>query len=348
PQIGSVWYLPHHPVIHPRKPGKVRVVFDCACQSQKVSLNSQLLTGPDIVNSLIGVLLRFRQYAYVVTADVESMFHQVKVPENDRDAFRFLWWEEGNYTKSIKLYRMTVHLFGAASSPFCASFALNTALKEHMTESDNIHITTAERAFYVDDCLYSADTPEGLHQFVTRVKDALSAGGFHLTKWSSNVSGILAGIPPEEVAEDRLDVDLQPSSLRRTLGVQWDMLTDQFMFHVDSQTGVLTKRSMLSYIASLYDPLGFVVPVLLTGRLLFQQLCKIQLGWDEEPPVEMGIVERAEPSLDGCVREVTLRTKRGTFRRDVRQLYLLEAHAENVTRRENSSVDGINPRPGEC
>ncbi|XP_076036051.1 uncharacterized protein LOC143022004 [Oratosquilla oratoria] len=89
---GKVWYLPHHAVTSETKPGKVRVVFDCAAQKNGVSLNSQCLQGPDLNNKLIHVLLRFRQYHYAITADIEAMYHQVKIPISDRDALRFLWY----------------------------------------------------------------------------------------------------------------------------------------------------------------------------------------------------------------------------------------------------------------
>ena len=71
------WYLPHHPVIHPHKPSKVRVVFDCAVRFQSASLNERILQGPDLTNTLIGVLSRFRQESTEVMADVEQMFYQV-------------------------------------------------------------------------------------------------------------------------------------------------------------------------------------------------------------------------------------------------------------------------------
>ena len=59
--LGTHWYLPHHPVFHPQKPDKVRVVFDCSAKHGNSSLNDQLLQGPDLTNSLVGVLTRFRE-----------------------------------------------------------------------------------------------------------------------------------------------------------------------------------------------------------------------------------------------------------------------------------------------
>ena len=88
---GKVWYLPHHPVIHPAKPEKTRIVFDCPAKFDGQSLNDHLLSGPDLTNSLLGVLVRFRQGSIAMIADIESMFYQVLVQPDDWDTFRFLW-----------------------------------------------------------------------------------------------------------------------------------------------------------------------------------------------------------------------------------------------------------------
>ncbi|XP_078361599.1 uncharacterized protein LOC144645962 [Oculina patagonica] len=87
----ATWFLPHHSVFHPKKPGKVRVVFDCAAKYRGVSLNDVPLQGPDMTNTLIGVLPRFRQERIAIMADVESMFYQGRVRPDDSDVLRFLW-----------------------------------------------------------------------------------------------------------------------------------------------------------------------------------------------------------------------------------------------------------------
>ena len=109
-----VWFLPHHPVTHPLKPDKVRVVYDCAAKFGQTSLNQQLLQGPDQTNQLVGVLSRFRQETVGMVADIEAMFHQVLVDPKDCDSLRFLWWRNGDLTQEMKEYRMVKHLFGAS------------------------------------------------------------------------------------------------------------------------------------------------------------------------------------------------------------------------------------------
>ena len=119
-----VWFLPHHPVTHPLKPNKVRVVYDCAAKFGQTSLNQQLLQGPDQTNKLVGVLSRFRQNSVGMLADIEAMFHQVLVDRKDCDSLRFLWWPNGDLTKEMREYGMVKHLFGATSSPSVANFCL--------------------------------------------------------------------------------------------------------------------------------------------------------------------------------------------------------------------------------
>ncbi|KAK3741911.1 hypothetical protein QZH41_018115 [Actinostola sp. cb2023] len=107
---GYTWYLPHHPVLHPRKPDKCRLVYDCAAKYRGVSLNDKVHQGPDLTNGLVGVLLRFRQEPIALMADIEGMFHQVRVSEGDRDALRFLWWRNDDPNETPMTYRMTAHL----------------------------------------------------------------------------------------------------------------------------------------------------------------------------------------------------------------------------------------------
>lgn len=94
-QDGKLWYVPHHGVYHPQKK-RLQVVFDCGASFQGTSLNNEPLQGPDLTNSLVGVLTRFRKEDVAIMADIEAMYYQVKVPEEDTDFMRFLWWPEGN------------------------------------------------------------------------------------------------------------------------------------------------------------------------------------------------------------------------------------------------------------
>lgn len=148
--LGTHWYLPYHPVFNPQEPGKIR----------GTSLNAQLLQGPDLTNSLVWVLCRFRQELIAVMCDVEATFHQVHVRSSDCDALRFLWWPDGNLEDQPQEYQMTVHLFGGASSPSCTNFALKRTVEHHSADFDTETVETVKRNLYVDDCLKSVSSED--------------------------------------------------------------------------------------------------------------------------------------------------------------------------------------------
>ncbi|XP_072020362.1 uncharacterized protein [Amphiura filiformis] len=283
---GRRWFIPHHGVRHPKKL-KIRVVFDCAATFRGTSLNKQLLQGPDMTNSLVGVLLRFRQEQVAVMADVQGMFNQVKVSEECRDLLRFLWWPNGDTSKAMKEYRMTTHLFGAVSSPACSNYALRRTAIDNTCSKPVTE--TINRNFYVDDCLKSLTSDEEAITLVEDLTSVLSKGGFKLTKWVSNSSQVMKVIPEEERASGTKSLDLHEQGNtppERALGVLWSPETDKFSFKIEVKDHNMTRRGILSTVSSLYDPLGLVAPAILPARLLLQDLCKLQLSWDDEIPQE--------------------------------------------------------------
>ena len=130
-ETDEVWYIPHHGVYHPKKPEKIRVVFDCSAVFKNQSLNQHLYQGPDLTNNLVGVLCRFRKESVAFMCDIEAMFYQIKVNPEHRDLLRFLWWKDNDTESEVVEYRMTVHPFGATSSPSVANLVLKTAADEY-------------------------------------------------------------------------------------------------------------------------------------------------------------------------------------------------------------------------
>ena len=280
------WYLPHHPVFHPQKPDKVRVVFDCSAKHRDVSLNDQLLQGPDLANNLVGVLTRFREEPVALIADIEAMFYQVRVPPSDCDALRFLWWPEGNLSGEPVEYEMRVHLFGGASSPSCANFALKKTAKDNQTDFSPKVIETVERNFYVDDCLKSVGREDEAVDLARQLRELLARGGFKLTKWLSNSRKVMESLPESERASILKSLDFNSWAVERALGVQWNISSDQFGFKIVIKDRPATRRGILSIVSSIYDPLGFAAPFIFQAKLILQDLCRKRLDWDEEIPEE--------------------------------------------------------------
>ncbi|XP_064638305.1 uncharacterized protein LOC135494321 [Lineus longissimus] len=145
----KTWYLPHHGVESQNKPGRVRVLFDAASSFGGTSLNQELLQGPDINNSLVGVLARFRENPIAIVADIEAMFMQFKVPADDADALRFLW--SPDFEAQPKTYRMTRHIFGATDSPSICTYGLKRCALDNEADFDPMVEATVLRSFYMDE-----------------------------------------------------------------------------------------------------------------------------------------------------------------------------------------------------
>ena len=278
-----VWYLPHHNVVNQNKPDKVRIVFDCAAKYEGKSLNDRVHQGPDLTNSLIGVLCRFRQEKVAIVADIQAMYHQVRVDPKDIGALRFLWYSEGDITNTPDEYQMLVHLFGGVWSSFCANYALQRTAIDNAKYFCEEVVNTVLRDFYIDDLLKSVETLEEAIMMQSQLKEILLRGGFHLTKWSSNSRDVLNAIPKEECSKEIKQIDIHDDKLPtgRTLGIEWDTELDVFRFTINIKEKPATRRNILSTIASIFDPLGFVSPCILPAKILLQVSCH-KMDWDEE------------------------------------------------------------------
>ncbi|XP_067948768.1 uncharacterized protein [Watersipora subatra] len=277
PSEGQVWYIPHFAVSHPQKK-KLRVVFDCSASFGGVSLNDHLLSGPDLTNNMLGILLRFRKEQVAIACDIERMFYNFYVNEEDRDFLRFLWFDEcGN----IEEYRMTVHLFGATSSPAVATHCLQKLARDNKNHSPTA-ANFIQQNFYVDDGITSVPTTSDAKKLISDARTLCERGNLRLHKFLSNKMEVLDDIPESERSVK--DVDLLNGSLpiQRTLGLEWSIEKDILKYNskVIEQKSP-TRRGILSMISQIFDPLGFLAPYTLTGKNILQQVNKAGYGWDE-------------------------------------------------------------------
>ena len=217
------WFLPHHHVINPKKPEKLRIVFDCAAEVKGVSLNNSLIQRPDLTNLLVGVLTRFREGPVALVADILSMFHQVKVNNEDKNALKFLWWKECDFTKQPDVCRMTVHLFGSQSSPSCASFSLRHTAELFKDQYSARAVKAVQRNFYVDDFLFSAATLEEGRSTARKIAQMLSKVGFVLTKWITNTPKALEDFPTDACAKFDKSVSVSSERREQVLGIHWNV-----------------------------------------------------------------------------------------------------------------------------
>ncbi|XP_070203432.1 uncharacterized protein [Littorina saxatilis] len=275
------WYLPFFGVYHPKKPDKIRGVFDSSAVYEGHSLNSMLLSGPDLTNNLIGILLRFRRDSCAVSVDIEQMFYQFFVDENHRDYLRFFWYEDNDFHKPLTEFRMCVHVFGNSPSPAVASYGL----RKTVASSDKDVKDFVGSDFYVDDGVTSLPESERVVSLIKLTQTELKEKGrIRLHKVASNDIEVLKAFPAEDLCTELKSVDLSDSSQlpqHSCLGIPWNLKNDTLSVALDFEDTADTRRGILSTLGRLYDPLGFIAPATIAGKIILRELCPDGRAWDE-------------------------------------------------------------------
>ena len=189
PEPEKIWYLPHHPVVNPNKPGKMLGVANAAAKFKGQSLNSNLIAGPDLLNDLVGILLRFRENPVAILSDIEGMFMQIAKSYEDQSALRFLWPNE----EIINQYQFTRLIFGAI-------FVVNRCAEDNANEFPKT-VSAIKNHFYMDDYIHSLPSIDEAIETITHTKSSLHKGGFCLTKFVSNNDEALRFIEQEDQDE---------------------------------------------------------------------------------------------------------------------------------------------------
>ena len=284
----ETFYLPIHAVYKASSSTtKVRAVFDASAKSSTgVSLNDTLLVGPTVHPPLLDVLLRFRLYPVALTADISKMYRAVELVNRDRDFHRFVW--RSSPEQPLQDYRMTRLTFGVSASSFAANMAVKQNAIDHSHEYP-LAAETAQKCFYVDDCLTGATNMESALMLQQQLTDLFARGGFVLRKWNSNDPCVLRSIP-EDLRDPRVVQAISGTNdYTKTLGIEWNVTTDQFRLTVAnlSPCSQPTKRIVVSDVARIYDVLGWFSPVTVKMKIVLQRLWEIKVGWDDPVPQEI-------------------------------------------------------------
>ncbi|XP_055633289.1 uncharacterized protein LOC129773669 [Toxorhynchites rutilus septentrionalis] len=280
------WYLPVGTVMNPKKPGKIRIIWDAAAKVEVVSLNSVLLKGPDQLVPLLGVLFRFRQFKIAVCSDVREMFLQIMMREADKHSQRILWREDP--TRDPEIYLADVTTFGSTCSPASAQFVNNKNAREHSNQFPR----AAEgilQSTYVDDYLDSFGTEEEACRVSEEVRQIFRNGGFELKNWISNNKSVLEHLGETQTATCKSLITTIHNT-ERVLGMLWDPEKDDLSFNTQMSDEVQsllesgkrpTKRQVLRCVMTLFDPIGILSTFLIHGKILVQDLWRAGTGWNE-------------------------------------------------------------------
>ena len=255
--------------------------MDAKCEYEGVCLNKICYQGPDLCNKLFNILMRFREYFTAWSADVTAMYLQVRIPVDQRDMLRVLWRENGRIIE----YRMTSHIFGGIWCAASSTFALRRAVEDAKASQEVMDVVN--NAFYVDDALKSICDTIKQQREPADTRDALAPGKFKLTKFQGTHEDILRDITADEKAPAVRTIESEEHT--KALGLHWNMTTDEFYYDrkVLENIDVTTRRTLLSATAKLYDPIGLIAPLIVTGKLIFQKATQRGLDWDAPLPSDL-------------------------------------------------------------
>lgn len=273
-QLPPVHYLPHHIVKQEGKRG--RIVYDASTKvKEQKSLNETMYKGPSMLEDLTGLLIKFRAGKIGIVGDVEKAFLQVGLQEEARDVTRFLWIKDitKEPTEENLLHlRFSRVPFGIISSPFLLTATIRYHLSKH---HENLLKKVADKC-YVDNLVTNAESVNEAVQLYEDTKKTFDELSMNIRDWASNSQEFIDKIPEEYRSKQKECIKL--------LGLLWNLTDDKLLlkFHENEITGRnVSKRDVLKNLARLYDPCGFVAPLILPAKLLFQELCIQKIKWDD-------------------------------------------------------------------
>lgn len=283
-------YLPHHAVIRDDKSTtKLRIVFDASCKNtQGVSLNDSLMIGPTLQPELRHLIIRWRRHPVCIIGDIVKMYRMVRVADEDTDYQRIVWRD--NTDEEIKTYRLLTVTFGTASAPYLAVKALNQVALDHAAKYP-LAAEKVPKEFYMDDLMTGCESIEEGIQIYKEMTALLNEAGFTLQKWSSNKEELLREIDhtQNEREHNRKNVEIKTDNIVKILGLTWDREQDEFRYSVTLPplNEPVTKRKIISDVARLFDPLGWIAPSIITAKIFIQRLWISGIQWDDEAPEDI-------------------------------------------------------------
>lgn len=280
------YFIPHHCVLRPESSTtKLRVVFDASAKTTSGhSLNDLMYTGPTVQCDLFSILLRFRFPKFVFTTDVEKMYRQVVISPEDRQFQLIIWRKDAN--KPITYYQLNTVTYGTRAAPYLATKCL-----QKLAEENTVRYPLAAKFllenFYVDDGLGGADSLVTTLQLQEQLTQIMKESGFNLRKWCANHPQLLRNIPQGDL-EVNLDFENTKADSIKTLGLTWLPKDDKLCVKVNVEAiKRITKRSVTSDLARLFDPLGILSPIIVAAKILIQNLWELKLDWDQSLPEEL-------------------------------------------------------------
>ena len=283
---GPQFYLSHHAVMKPEsRSTPCRIVFNSSAKYMGLSLNECLAKGPSLLNSLLGILIRFRQNQIAFIGDIKKMFHSIDIPLHDQMVHLFLWRDCDTDSKPTT-YAMTAVNMGDRPSATIAQIALRKTAESALNrypESANIILQNA----YMDDIPGSVNTEQEAEQCMSEIDEILESKGFKIKRWFHNGNKSDTDLSFQHLIQST-ETNGKLIDTEGVLGMMWN-ITDDTLYFKGKQFDVnsnYTKRTILSVTNSIYDPLGLLTPTTMQAKMIIRRIWahEPKIGWDSVLP----------------------------------------------------------------
>ncbi|GFX53933.1 integrase catalytic domain-containing protein [Trichonephila clavipes] len=210
-------YIPNHMVTNEKSTTtKCRVVFNASSKTKNgKSLNDVLMTGPKLQTEIFNHLIKFRSYRVAFAADIEKLYRQILILDEDCSYQRIVW--RATPSDSLKSFELQTITYGTSCAPF---LALRMLQQLYQDEEQNFLLAAkiARENIYIDDLLLGADTEVETKSIIIEIQNLLKSGGFIFRKWSSSHPKVLQDLDTSLLASKPLHSLGDEESKQRVLG----------------------------------------------------------------------------------------------------------------------------------
>lgn len=281
----SNYVIPHHAVFKTSTTTKLRVVYDASAKDEHgLSLNDVSLKGPKLQADIRSILLKFRLFPIALTGDIKQMYRQILVHPMDRKYQHILW--RSSPAHPMEEYELNTVTYGLRSSPYLAQRVLKALTKDEGDKFPQASQLLLNNT-YMDDIVGGAMSEEEVSIVYNQLKELLAKGGFFPRKWSTTSTSLLESIPLED-REQPLLFQEDGNQAIKLLGLGWNSQGDSFSYTIQQElpqtSAIVNKRLVLSLIARIYDPLGWIGPVIFWAKCFMQLTWQHGFNWDDDLP----------------------------------------------------------------
>ncbi|KAL1448580.1 hypothetical protein WDU94_012305, partial [Cyamophila willieti] len=276
----SQYVLPHHAVVKESASHPLRIVFNASqVSTTNKTLNKAMYVGPKLQQDVNDVILLYRLQAVALCADIRQMYRCILLHPNDCQYQHIFWrFEPDHCIQEWELKRLT---FGFTPASYLAQRCLRVLAESEMERFPEA-CKVLMNCCYVDDIVCSVPSVNAAKQLRQDLVEVLQSGGFDLKKFSSSSPEVLSDVPVEDQEPTLL---LHDASAIKILGLHWDPKTDAFCYTINIKSpDFVTKRTLLSNIASIFDINGYLAHLVIFLKIIIQKVWITKGEWDAPLP----------------------------------------------------------------